>query len=897
MKSAWMVLLMFAGYFGAHAASALPGFDFTRSADRQGWHAANHISSLRADPEGFLVQISGPDPYFMGPPRDYPAKQPLWLVLRLKSEQGGLGQVFYFKGAASEQNSVRFHVPAGEWFEARLRIPPLGDGYRIRIDPPGDRGTCIVSSIRFEERISVQAPQWPVPRVPELSSDAPRIESGALRLVHAPTVFGGFGLDVDGRRMAVGHSRAMAGYLTGKETRWISFNASESKISLEHISREQSGETVAGLKISSVSTDPDGARWRFETQFFPGRVSNTIDVESRVTIDREREVVYLPMLKLFPGLGSFGTNKAQGIFAGLEYLENEPSSSEADLAGPASQRQVPDQTKITFPLMAVAAEGRYVGLIWEMQPRISAVFDSPDRLFGSEAHLMGLLFPGSDGIIRDESNLLPYGGERIAANQPLIVRATLVGGRGESVVPAVQDYVRLRGLPPVPDPGYSPVDFYRLAAHGWLDSAAREGNRYRHAVWPGFNAQPAADAALYMDRLADSVNDAALARRLREAAGEALELVPPHASLFSTIGHIRYPVAPLVYGAVAENANHARAHARNLLKRFRPDGAIHYQASPNGVDYGKTHFAPDANGLTAQVVASLLEAAVFSGDRELIGQGLRVLRALDKFRNTVPRGAQTWEIALHTPDILASAHLVSAYTLGYELTGDRDFLEQARYWGWTGVPFVYLHPPAEPFGIYNTIPVLGATGWVAPIWIGLPVQWCGLVYAEALYRLARHDADGPWKTVADGIVVGGIQHTWPMEDAQRKGLLPDFLILQSQQRDGPAINPGTVLAGALRFYDSMPLHDFYAFREAGLLVHAPGKIKPDGSSADAVQFDVAGWPAKPYKVLINGVSKAPRVSINGAPVNLAGEHQFDSEAQRLILQLEGSARVEIRKQP
>jgi hypothetical protein len=86
------------------------------------------------------------------------------------------------------------------------------------------------------------------------------------------------------------------------------------------------------------------------------------------------------------------------------------------------------------------------------------------------------------------------------------------------------------------------------------------------------------------------------------------------------------------------------------------------------------------------------------------------LSAMAKFKDTVPRGAQTWEVPLHTPDILASAYLLRAYTLGYEVTGDTNLLEQARYWAWTGVPFVYLTPPSDrPVGLYSTIPVLGAT--------------------------------------------------------------------------------------------------------------------------------------------------------------------------------------------
>ena len=75
--------------------------------------------------------------------------------------------------------------------------------------------------------------------------------------------------------------------------------------------------------------------------------------------------------------------------------------------------------------------------------------------------------------------------------------------------------------------------------------------------------------------------------------------------------------------------------------------------------------------------------------------------------------------------------------MGYLLTGYGDYLQQARYWAWTGVPFVYLVNPAnQNIGTYATIPVYGATNWISPVWFGLPVQWCGLAYADALYRLA-----------------------------------------------------------------------------------------------------------------------------------------------------------------
>src|SRR5262249_23535318 len=150
-----------------------------------------------------------------------------------------------------------------------------------------------------------------------------------------------------------------------------------------------------------------------EQRFAPGG-RGAIDVETSVTVNRERTVVFLPMIALLPGVGSFGENKQQALFAGLEYLDgDEPSSSEKDITGPGARRQVPDTLRITFPLMVVQAADRYIGLIWDRDPKFSALFDSPDRTLHGGGHLMGVLFPGSDGQNRVEGNLLPYEGERL----------------------------------------------------------------------------------------------------------------------------------------------------------------------------------------------------------------------------------------------------------------------------------------------------------------------------------------------------------------------------------------------------------------------------------------------------------------------------------------------------
>jgi len=860
----------------------LPVLDFTDGKTVREWVAANDVSSLASTPEGMEVTISGGDPYIIGPPLDLPEDRLLWLDLKLRSDEGGKGQVFYYREHPSEEQSARFTVRAGEWTEAHLPLPALGPGYRFRIDPPGGTGRAVIAKMSFRPRVILKAPGWPRPEACQGAGDV-LLRSGPLNLREGPR--GCLALEVAGYRFGMIHSGGLAGYLHDGELRWLDFSNAP----------RASASTGQAYTDTLTVTDPHGATWTIRRSFIPAKSSESsgaVDMTVTVTVTEDRTVVHLPLAQLFAGVGSFGERKGQALFAGLEYLEDEPSSSEADIVGPGSRRQVPDTLKITIPLMAVQVDGVYGGLIWEPQPDVSALFDSPDRIFSSGGHVMGLLFPGSDGVNRQEGDLLPYDGVVLPANTPLRVKATLIGGKGDSIVPAVQQYVSLRGLPRLPGTGRTLETYASLAARGWLDSAIREGNLFRHAVWPGFGAAPAADAPAFMLWLATVVQDEELRKRLEQASAEALSAVDGSRYDYATVSHVPYFRPSLLFGGVMESASQAEGEARAHLSRFDARDRILYRPQEGKPDYGRTHFTDHASGLTASVVWRLLQQATFAGDRDLVEAALRKLRSLAQYDNGVPRGAQTWEVPLHTPDILASAHLVNAFVRGYEITGDDFFLQRARYWAWTGVPFVYLIDPADrPVGAYSTIAVYGATDWRAPVWFGLPVQWCGLVYADALYGLARQDPQGPWKTLADGITAAGIQQTWKEDDRERVGLLPDFYHLREQRADGPAINPGTVQANAIRLFGQPCASDFRAARRARLFIHAPGEIQGLEETGGRISFAVRGWMKGPYRILISGLQKEPRVRIDGADVPVGAPHEYDGG--RLVLQVQGSPRIEI----
>jgi hypothetical protein len=89
------------------------------------------------------------------------------------------------------------------------------------------------------------------------------------------------------------------------------------------------------------------------------------------------------------------------------------------------------------------------------------------------------------------------------------------------------------------------------------------------------------------------------------------------------------------------------------------------------------------------------------------------------------------------PDLLAAPYAVEAYLHAYALTGDPNLLMQARLWALRGTPFIYLwYTPDKPIMRGASIPVFGVTWLNQQPWFGVAVQWNGLVYARALYRLA-----------------------------------------------------------------------------------------------------------------------------------------------------------------
>ncbi|HWY76540.1 MAG TPA: hypothetical protein VN281_13030 [Verrucomicrobiae bacterium] len=207
---------------------------------------------------------------------------------------------------------------------------------------------------------------------------------------------------------------------------------------------------------------------------------------------------------------------------------------------------------------------------------------------------------------------------------------------------------------------------------------------------------------------------------------------------------------------------------------------------------------------------------------------------------------------------------------------------------------MYLrNPTAGTVGPYATIAVYGATHWQAPDWIGLPVQWCGLVYSDALYRLAECIWD-PWRHIADGITLSGAEQTCAFAAPQRAGLLPDSFVLATQHRNPPFINPATLGASAIRYYGDNCIYDFRGLPENGLLIHAPCRIVPHKSTAHEASFVIDAWEKEPFFVVINRLPALPQVKVNGRNVELSGANSYDAARGQLVLRVTGKSRVTLK---
>jgi len=502
-----------------------------------------------------------------------------------------------------------------------------------------------------------------------------------------------------------------------------------------------------------------------------------------------------------PVLRMFGTMQ-QGVFPGVEYLEKgEYSSSSADIETSETIRFAPPILWVTVPFMSIVTDQASFTVAWD-DPTTQAVFATPNFLDGATDHRMNLCGQKLSGSIQ------------VTSPEPL-----------ES---AILRGVERWGLPALPKRPRTAEEQDALNLAGFTQSDLKVADKgWCHAVIPGPNSH--FKPSFGSDFLST----------IWELTGK----IPDVPRIDSRGGHIANYSCYLVMNKADQLISALNGSAAQARKNQRADGSFPYNGK-----YLKGHWSDTASGHCGNSLFLLMEHWRLTGNAESLAAAEKGLQYVNQLKT--PRGAQVWELSLHTPDIMGSSRCALANILAYEATGKEEYLKQARRWAVTGLPFIYfwempLAGNEHPIMLYSTIPVFGATNWSSPNWMGLPVQWCGLDYAYALIRLAPHDSSFDWLKIAEGIIIAGEYHQYP--DDNFIGLLPDSFNLSAQSRNAPNINP-SALHLLRRMLEGR-------FTSVAVVTDPAGKYRvmvPYPATLDGDTLTVNAPQGSDYQIIING---------------------------------------------
>lgn len=567
------------------------------------------------------------------------------------------------------------------------------------------------------------------------------------------------------------------------------------------------------------------------------------------------------------GDGSFGERKDEALFPGLEYLLGEErSSGEENAAPPYNLRFAPHPYKITLPLMAVRWRNWLIGMHWDAQQGWSGILRAPNALFLSPnwlehgAHHRFALWAPTIPRWADENTLQAREPFRLLKGESVQLSATLfVRSDSRDISEAIELYLQRYGVPYPPAPQRNDEAALMLSLRGLINSWDASQRAWRHTNTGPTFYDPLVALGLWVlaHRLPPDNRERAQAI---QQVREAVEAVAPESMGWEMAFYL---------GGLPRLLNNWRGATEAERRIQRADGSWAWQpASERHKVFGKA--GDTSSGHTGEHAARVGRYALCTLDPDALQSLQRALQFLEKQRR--PEGAQTWELPLHVPDVLAAPHCINAFLNAYEATGETRYLEQARRWALRGMPFIYLWRASDrPIMLGASVPVFGVTWLSQQPWFGVAVQWNGLVYAHALYRLAEHDRSIEWRRLADTITLCAVQQQeWVTERyPSDEGFYPDaFSITRGTEEYHWDLNPRLIppcLARKVGFALE-PMTRIVRADGRALAITAPG-LKGATLGSDRLQIEIeppAQLPA--LFIYISDLKNAQEVRLNGQPL-------------------------------
>ena len=507
----------------------------------------------------------------------------------------------------------------------------------------------------------------------------------------------------------------------------------------------------AWLELWGNIMDVDGVLWAASYRFDLDSESSHINVNFSVQTSGERKLIRLSGPRILAGEGSFGADRDNGLFCGLEYLLPGEYSSGTDFADPPINiRVVPHPLKVTVPLMVVEKDGGSIALSWDPVEKwdgtnqaISAKYLSPNWVQNQSNHIMTLFIPTIPDWVEENQDQAhtPYD-----MQGPITFSLRILARSNTSIIGTLQWWLEVNGVPEPPEKPRSYGETIDLCTKCYKDVCwvpGSKGWKHTHLDDPKWIFwDPMVAVALWHHSVL--TDNSTLRDEIRNQVLEAFEATGGWGADMDLALHL---------GEIDKALTSGYNRAMGLVDSQREDGSWGFAPAQGKERLGEA--GDTSSGWVASKARFLLKFGRITGDGEAIDAGLKAIEYLDTQER--PEGAQTWELQLHVPDVLASSYIMECYLEAYRITGNPEHLEKAKYWALTGLPFIYMwNPPDRPIMRYGSIPVFGATGYSHP-WFGNIVQWNGLDYAYRLYDLSRYDDSLPWRTFSEGITICGMQ--------------------------------------------------------------------------------------------------------------------------------------------
>ncbi len=635
-------------------------------------------------------------------------------------------------------------------------------------------------------------------------------------------------------------------------------------------------KTEGSYHLRSRIEDRDGRTWSFSQDLVRhDSPKSALSIHSSIACDHPAEVLHFSGPELYIGEKSFGREKDLAIFPGVEYLDTAAVSSSTEAAHPpVRDHYMPHPYKVTIPLMALTYDHRLISMMWppnaswaEGYHNPSPKFAVPNRLEKQENHLLGLFAPSVPDYVR-ENQEIAYKPFALEKDEAMVLESFIYITESNDPNDAVDAWNAFYHEGSLPDPLPEPRSYresIEMSREAYMTTCWDEEEKgWGHCV--GWSPYPSGGmlALLKMDQF--------------------LAVTPPNEELDNRIQTV-YETILDRYGAKGLG-NSAGCHVMTFepaffwgvsdfwLSSWHEEAQRHKQNQNEDGSWGFHIYREQQEGLgeEGEVVSGtisptamrLMRLARITADPVATQTGLKSLEALN--RRSVPRGAQGWECPLASADIMVSAQAARANLDAYRITGEPAYLDYARYWARTGIGFHYLwYLQERPLQMYATIPIFGAT-FFTHTWRGVPVQWCGLVYAYALQELAVFDESHDWRKLAEGITTSALYQL--LTEGPYVGTLPDSYGDYFLTAHGAYINPENIMTN-LHALKGNSFNIRTAFVEErtpeATRISANADINDVKAKDGEIVFKVESKEGRLTEILIAPMEKAPKRVLNNQP--------------------------------